>query len=149
MQESRFHHGVVRAVLFVGGEQVVRLVFEIPPPGVPTGLPSALLQDGEELVTAGIWRAEEAGFGGEVARFVPGGGDAAGSLEPRGWSPVSPAGEGAGERLEEVAELEQEEGERGAVLTVEEAAGDGVMGQSLVAGLSHRTEINYGAGVRA
>ena len=72
MQEARLDHGVVRAVLFVGGEQVVRLGFEIPPPGVPAGLPSVFLQDGEELVPAGIRRAEEAGFGAIFSYFVRG-----------------------------------------------------------------------------
>ncbi len=66
MEEPGLDHRVARAVLFVGGEQPVRLGFEIPTLGIPTGIPSARLQDGEKLMTGGIRGAEEADFGGEL-----------------------------------------------------------------------------------
>jgi hypothetical protein len=54
---------VIRAVLFVGGEQAVGQVLKIPGLGLPAGSPAAGAQHGEELVTAGVRGPEEAALG--------------------------------------------------------------------------------------
>ncbi len=146
MEKAHLDERAIGAVILVRGEHAIWRAVEIPGFPVPTGFPAPGAQNSQKLQPPRSRGPEEPAlhFVAHVVCIRPVSGLP--RAEPGLRSAMTPATEGPDQGLGELTNLHQQLDGPGVKITVGQAPGNAVMLKPLIAGQSHRSEVENRSG---